>query len=524
VCVHNDTRDRLWIGFVNARLSLRDVDGTYRHFGAETFGAEATNIHAVFESSDGVIWVATDAGLTTIGDDGAFTFNHDHGLPSDRVWSVTEDDADQLWLSLDVGVIRIERTELQRAVANRAHRLRYEFFDAADGLAGAPILRVRSGHSPDGTVWFVRGGALTIAQAPVLRAWPQPTNGPVRIEGATVDERTVDTSATIDLAAETKRLEIDYTAVALAQPRRMRFRYKLEGFDTDWIQAGMRRTAVYTNLPPRQYQFVVEAGTEREGWTGSSARWQFTIAPAFYQTTWFYGAVLAGTALIVLAAWRFRVGLMHREYAAVLGERTRLSREIHDTLLQGVVGVALQLDAIAHSVGSVSTEAREKLVRARHDVEAYIREARQSISDLRSPLLDSRHLPDVLADFGREATAGTPVKFAVAVSGRARSCSPRLENELLRIGQEAITNSIRHSHATRIRLELRYTEDTVTLTVVDDGCGISLEREGAAMGEAHYGLIVMRERAENLGGHVSIAPVPEGGTRIEAVLPAPVAV
>jgi ligand-binding sensor domain-containing protein len=521
-CVHHDARERLWIGFPGARLSLRDESGSFRHFGPDTFGPEATTISGVFESSDGTIWVPTNAGVTRFNDQGIYTFRRAHGLPSDRVWSVVEDDQHHLWLSLDVGVVRVDPAEFERAASRADHRIRYQSFDTSDGLAGAPILRVRSGRGAGGALWFLRGGALTVGSAP-LRVPSMPADGPVHIESGIVDERAVDTSRRGDLPAGTKRLQIDFTAIALTQPGRVRFRYKLDGFDTEWIQAGTRRSAIYTNLPPRAYRFVVEAGTDRDGWRGGPAAWDFTVAPAFYQTWWFSAGALLTAGMLVWGAWRFRVGLMHREYAAVLAERTRLSREIHDTLLQGVVGVALQLDAIAHSVGSISADAKEALLRTRRQVETYIREARQSIFDLRSPLLETRSLPDVLTQIGTDATDGSPVTFSLAVTGRVRGCPPRLENELLRIGQEAITNAIRHAHARRIQLELHYEHDAVALTVVDDGRGIDSGRDDTGVGEAHYGLIVMKERAENLGGRVSIAPLPEGGTKIEAVLPAPAA-
>ena len=280
--------------------------------------------------------------------------------------------------------------------------------------------------------------ALTIADPRAIRQWPSIQPGPVRIENASADDRRFEAGEPLEVPAGAKRVGIDYTAVALTQPNRVRFRYRLDGFDTEWILAGTRRSAVYTNLPPRSYRFLVEASTDEDGWTGSSsATVTFTVLPAFYQTGWFYGLCVLVAGAVVIGAWRLRVGMVRREYSAVLAERARLSREIHDTLLQSLVGVALQMDHLAHGVCAASAEAKETLLRTGRRVEAYVREARQSILDLRSPVLDTVGLPEALRQIGKDITAESNLGFSLTVTGRPRRCAARLENELLRIGQEA---------------------------------------------------------------------------------------
>ena len=203
---------------------------------------------------------------------------------------------------------------------------------------------------------------------------------------------------------------------------------------------------------------------------------------------------------------------------AMMKERARLAREIHDTLLQSLVGVALQFDAISNSLDSSSSAARHQLVRIRRHVEAYIREARQSIWDLRSPVLETHDLGTALRDFGKRAAAGTPVRFMATVTGTPRRCSAKVENQLLRIGQEAITNAVRHAQATRITLEVRFEERAVTLRVSDDGRGFEHEYP-THDAENHYGLTTMRERAEELGGRFSLATGVGRGTAVETVVP-----
>jgi signal transduction histidine kinase len=340
----------------------------------------------------------------------------------------------------------------------------------------------------------------------------------VQIEAALANERRLMPAPHTTLPAGTRRLQISYTAVSMTASNKIRFRYRLDGFDTDWIEAGTRRQAFYTNLSPRDYQFRVEAASEDGRWTASSATWPFTISPAFYQTSWFFTACALGGLLIVWGSWRVRLQLVRRQFSLVLAERARLSREIHDTLLQSLVGVALQFDGISNSIDHSSSGAKDQLVRIRREVETYIREARQSIWDLRSPVLETQDLSAALRDFGKRASAGTAIRFATTVAGAPRQCPAKVENQLLRIGQEAITNAVRHAGAKRITLDLRFDEREVLLRVSDDGCGFDA-KAGAHDSDNHYGLTTMRERAEELGGQLTIATAPGNGTVVEANVP-----
>jgi signal transduction histidine kinase len=293
----------------------------------------------------------------------------------------------------------------------------------------------------------------------------------------------------------------------------------MEGFDAGWVDAGTRRQAFYTNLPPGDYRFRVRASndgvpSERE------AVWAFTLAPAFYQTAWFAGAVavlaLAGGAL----AWRARVHQVRGRFSAILVERTRVAREVHDTLLQSLLGVLFRLDEVANLIDVSGGSAREQLVRLRHQVEFYVREARYSIRDLRSPILQSRGLPTAMRAVGEGLTGERPVAFHLEVVGRPRTDLQRIDEHLLRIGQEAMTNAVRHGAATTIGVELRYDVDSVVLRVRDDGKGFDTGLAMVADG-IHWGLKTMRERAEQIGGALRIESANGQGTVIEVIVPVP---
>jgi signal transduction histidine kinase len=333
-----------------------------------------------------------------------------------------------------------------------------------------------------------------------------------------VGDRQFRASSPIILPARTSRLQIEYATLNLTTPLKTRFRYRLDGFDADWIDAGARRQAPYTNLPPRRYRFLVQADNSEGTW-GSPAELDFSIAPVFYQTRWFALVGVVALGAMIWAAWGIRLRRVHKEFALILGERVRLSREIHDTLLQSLVGIALQCDAIAADVDDASsTGARGQLVRMRKQVEEYIREARQSIWDLRSAKLERRDLAAALREIGERATLGTSIQFEFAVTGVPDHCSTKVEEQLLRIGQEAVLNAIRHAQASRVRMELRYENGSVVLHVSDDGRGFDPERAIDTAG-GHYGLTTMKERAAALGAMLRIDSGRGRGTAVETVVP-----
>jgi signal transduction histidine kinase/ligand-binding sensor domain-containing protein len=515
---HSDSVGRLWIAYDQGKIGFVDRAGGWHALGpAEGIPAGTHSvIYTFLEDGDSVIWIGGNGGLTRIANGRAITLTSEDGLPGSRVWSIVHDNDGDFWLSVDRGLLRVSREALDDAVADRTRPLQYKLYDTLDGLAGAPLGNIRSARGADGRLWFVRGGGLTEVDPRRLGRPTASTIVPVRIEAATANEQRLAPDPMTSLPAGTRRLQISYSAVTVTS-NKLRFRYRLDGFDTDWVNAGTRRQAFYTNLSPGNYRFRVEANSEDGAWTTAGTAWDFAIQPAFYQTTWFYALSIAGIALLLTLAWQIRLGLVRREFSLVLAERARLSREIHDTLLQSLVGVALQFDAIANSIDRSSSAARDQLLRVRRQVEAYIREARQSIWDLRSPVLETHDLSSALRDFGKRAAAGTAIRFTAAVTGTPRQCSAKLENQLLRIGQEAITNAVRHAHANRITLEMRFDDHAVTLRVSDDGRGF--EYMHPPHDDTHYGLMTMRERAEELGGRFTIATAAGRGTTVETVVP-----
>ena len=497
-----DRNGRVWTGFSDGTLAIREHD-TFRILDARD-GLTGGAVSALHEDASGTIWIGTAKGLVTSDGERFTVVGSQAGVAHTNVRAIAEDANRALWIGTNDGLVRIEDKD------GRGPR-----FDMFDGLRGVPMSvggYPAAATGGDGRLWFLTSGGVAVvdpAQAHRKRVSP-----PVRIEALTADETPYALDGPIELPPGTSRIQFDYTGLSLTAPSKVRFKFMLEGFDQTWVDAGARRQAFYTNLPPRSYRFRVIA--ENDGvWNEAGAAVALEVLPTFYQTRTFYVGLAVAVVLLIVAAWRIRVRQVHRQFALVIGERTRVAREIHDTLLQSLVGVAFQFDAASAEFDESPTSARDRLARLRTQIEAAIREARQSIWDLRSPPLEQRELPTALRELG-ESIAGPSVRFGLEVSGSQRRNTPRLNEALLRIAREAISNAVRHASASAVSVHLSYDRDGVTMRVTDNGRGF--ESASAKVAD-HWGLATMRERAEQLGGRLTLASAPGRGTEIEIIAP-----
>lgn len=515
-----DSTGRVWIAFSTGDVAI-SVGHEFRLYG-KADGIDGGVYQAIFEDAEHVVWLGATNGLTRF--DGRFvTTRSDNGFPVANVTAIVDDGRGTLWVGSGAGILQIRRDEWQRLLADPHHQAQFRLYNRADGLAGLPYVYSRNRRairSDDGRLWFVTGRGLTVLDPAALRTTERVH--PVRVEGILANGTRVPIGAGIELPAGTTRLEVEYTAINLTSPLRQHFRYRLEGFDGEWIDAGPRRQAFYTNLPPRAYRFSVMT-TDAEGlWAEHGAVLDFAIRPMFYQTTWFLAVCVGAVALVIGASWRLHVRRVRRQFALLIGERARLSRELHDTLLQSLVGIALQFDALANDPQFTSSELqRSEFVRMRRRVEEYIREARQSISDLRSPRIDTHDLATALREAGEREISGRAIELRLEQHGVPRAYPAAFEDQLLKIGREAIVNAARHSRADQISIELEVDEAEVTLRVTDNGTGFDPRTPCSADGDSHYGLTSMRERAEDLGGQLRIESTSGKGTCVEATIPLP---
>lgn len=509
-----DRTGRLWIGFVGGGVVAYE-NGRFRSY-AKADGLAGGDVGAVFEDHAGTIWVGSEDGLSRFENGRFVSATAKNGLPG-HVRAIVEDGQGLLWFGVNAGIVRVNPSELNNVADDASYRVRYDLYDISDGLRGTPMSRrgyPTAARGGDGTLWFVTSNGVAVAYPTRVKRDPVPP--PVRVERVLANGHYLDPAPGLQLPPLTANLEIDYTALSFTAPAKVQFRYMLQGFDKDWVDAGVRREAFYTNLPPGDYQFLVKANNNGV-WNEAGAQWAFSIRPTFFQTNWFYAACFAAFSLLVLGAWQVRARQVRREFALVLAERARVAREIHDTLLQSLAGISLQFHDVSSEIDGSPQTAKTHLERLRRYVEMNMREARQSIWDLRSPMLQTRDLAAALREHGESITAGTSVRFDLTVSGTPRARLRRVEEALLRIGQEAVINAVRHARATRVQLDLRYDDEAVTLRAFDDGCGFeSNAPETSAV--QHWGLAIMRERAKQIGGHFRVLSTPGKGTEVEIVV------
>ena len=470
---------------------------------------------------DGSLWIGTFGGGLSRFKNGVFrTLTTSDGLLDNTILRILDSGGD-LWMSTPRGIFRVERRELH-AVADgaRAH-LTSVVYGKRDGLATTDC---GGGTQPagwkgrDGRLYFPTSRGVAVVDPAGIAA--NRVVPPVVIEEVLSDGQGASTSGGAVLRAGARRLEIRYTALSLSAPEKVRFRYRLEGFDPDWVDAGTRRVATYTALPPRVYRFQVRAANDDGLWNDTGASIAVHARPFFYQT-W---AFLAGCALLAAAAawaaYRLRMRQIESRFAAVLDERVRIARELHDTIARGFTGVSMQLEAVAARLPHLPREARESLDRARLLIRSSLADARRSVRAMRPRSLETGDLSTSLRAMVEEATAGTAVRGTFAARGAGRPLPPLVEDHLLRVGQEALSNALKHGGCREVRIELSYQRGRVELAVADDGRGIaSADTEnGASRG---MGLSGMRERLAQVGGHLEVTSRAGEGTTVRAVAPLP---
>ena len=353
---------------------------------------------------------------------------------------------------------------------------------------------------------------------------------PVHIEQIIADRKTYDAVSQLHLPPSVRDLEIDFTALSFVAPEKVRFRYKLEGYDRDWHDAGNRRQAFYTNLPPRNYRFRVIACNNDGVWNEQGALLDFSITPTFYQRASFRVLCVVGLIALLLLAYQLRVrqlaGQFNRTLEARLSERTRIARELHDTLLQSFQGLLLRFQSVSNVLPAKPLEAKQRLDSALDQAAEAITEGRDAVQGLRSSAIQTNDLANGIIAFGQEltntASAADPPVIDVEVEGGPRQLNPVVRDEAYRIAGEALRNAFQHARAQRITVEIRYDMRRFRLRVHDDGQGISEEtiRQGHA---GHFGLPGMRERAEVVGGQLEVWSKLDSGTQIELSIPGAIA-
>ena len=512
------TQGGLWLGYFQGGVDFFK-DGQVRAHYSAAEGLGEGIVGGLRLDRDGALWAATEGGLSRLKDGRITTLNRRNGLPCDAVFGVVEDDDHAFWLSTSCGLVRIARPELDRWVNDPNRAPKVTVLDNSDGFVVVSIVS-STAKSTDGKLWFTTLGGVSVVDPHHLPFNKIPP--PVHIEQVIADRQTFDLTPNLRLPALSRDLEIDYTALSLVAPEKNRFKYKLEGRDRDWQDVGNRRRAFYNDLPPRNYRFRVMASNNSGVWNEAGDTLEFSIAPAYYQTTWFGLASVAVFLALIGALYRYRLHQVTREFNVRLeervGERVRIARELHDTLLQTVQGLMLRLQVVNEMLPP--GRAKDELEETMDIGDRAIIEGRNTVGDLRTHVTTT--LPSALRALGDELASTGDANFRVVVEGPVLNLHPIVRDELYRIAREALRNAFAHAGAKHIEAEVTYGDRNLRLRIRDDGEGIPAKILNAGK-SGHFGLAGMRERAKQIGSTFTIWSGIGAGTEIDLTVPASIA-
>lgn len=526
------SRGGLWLGFHLGGVAYF-TDGQVRASYAAAEGLGAGRVNQLRFDRDGTLWAATEGGLSRLKNGRFATLTGKNGLPCDTVHWAADDDARSFWLHTTCGLVRIARPELDAWTAavdagkDAPQAIHATVFDISDGVRLLPYgsyYNPQVTKSADGRLWFASADGAGVVDPGRLRVNKIPP--PVHVEQITADRKTYDATSAADgrlhLPPLIRDLQIDYTALSLAAPEKILFRYKLEGYDRDWQDVGGRRQAFYNDLPPGDYRFRVMACNNSGVWNETGTFLDFQIAPVYYQTTWF--RVSCGAAFLLLLGVVYQVRLrqvarqVRRRMEERLEERERIARDLHDTLLQSVQGLILKIHAVANQLPR-NDPAHDALEKTLDRADQVLAEGRDRVRNLRTTAASLDDLPAAFKRIAEETPSGGEATFTTVVEGGVRELHPVVLEESFSIGREALINALTHSGGRHVEVEITYDARQYRLRVRDDGRGIDskiLEEGGRP---DHWGMRGMRERAQKIGAQLKIWSRPETGTEVELVVP-----
>ena len=504
--LHEDQAGALWVGTLHGLKRLQgDVVSSF----GVTEGLSSTLVLSFHEDGDGTLWMGTGRGLSRWRGGRLRSYTEREGFTDARLYHVFDDGRGHLWLTSSRGVFQVAKKAFDDLEAT-GKAIAFTHYGSADGLPSPDCAGLRQPvgwTGPDGLFWIptLRGVAV-VDPARAARAEPPM---PIAIQGAVVNGEEVPLAEGARLPAGLRRLEIRFAGLALRAPQRNRYRYRLEGYDADWVDAGTRRVAHYTRVPPGRYRFRVIGRGGDGPWNEEGAAVSFSVAPLFHQTVTFKLALMAVVGLAAAALHHLRVRRLRARMEAVLGERNRIARELHDGLDQGLTGARMQLEVAFRRLPDAPDQAAQHVERALGLMDSVHQDARRAVWALRSQALAESGLAAALAQLAGDLSGETGAAVRVDVAAQAARLPAEVEDQVFRIAQEAITNAVRHGGAQSVIVTLDLQRDRLTLRVHDDGRGFdpSAPTDG-------LGLRGMQERARAIGAALHIGSRPGGGTEV----------
>ena len=529
-----DQRGILWLGtYDNGATRFNPANGqsqAYKYDPLTPGSLSDNHVNAIYVDMSGTVWIGTERGLNKFDAGGSFTayFEKD-GLPDDAVRGILEDAGGNLWISTNNGLSKFNPTAKT-----------FRNYHVEDGLAGnefnswgAPFKSARGEMFFPGidglTAFFPDKVTDNPYIPPIVLTDFRLFNENVPVGGHSPLKKAISYTDALELSHEQAVFSFEFSALSYFAPWANRYRYKLEGLETRWNEvSSAHRYGTYTTLPPGEYVFRVQGSNNHGVWNERGLSIRIRILPPWWSTRWFR-AICAALILVSLwALYQLRIHQLTRQFDMTLGarvsERTRIARDLHDTLLQSFHGLLLRFQAASNQFSSRPDEAKKTLDHAIDEAAEAITEGRDAIQGLRFSTLETNDFALAVRTLGEELAAAqadmNSVVFHVEVEGSPRDLHPILRDEIYRIAGEAMRNAFKHAQARQIEVELRYDERQLRLRIRDDGKGIDPEmlNEGGRTG--HYGLPGMRERATLLGGKLTVWSELESGTEVELSIPA----
>ena len=506
-----DHKGDLWAGDINGNLA-RFHGAAFERIPFSHRGLPKAILQLGITDDDAVM--GTTAGGVILYKDGKKQMLAlENGLPCEDFRSFIFDQAGNLWLTSECGTMEITHDDWLRWREDPQARVKPLLLGTLDGARFSEGFITRAAaQTPDGKVWFANGVQVQMVNAvslPTNKVLPQTI-----VEELFADGRGMDLGRNLRVAPLTRQLQINYTATSLSLPQAVLFRYKLEGHDKEWQAAGTRRQAFYNDLKPGTYRFTVLACNNSGLWNEAGSSIVFSVAPAWFQTRWFIAACILTCGTILYGLYQLRVAQVRErlqlQYETRLEERTRVARDLHDTLLQTIQGTKLVAEEAL--LGNEDPTELHNLVAKIHDwLSRAVLEGRAALTALRSSSSAS-NLADKLRSAAEECSTGSGMTPHFALVGVPAELPPAMTEEIFRIGYEAIRNACSHSRGTNLAVELVYGR-ALKLRVKDNGTGFDLKGTSGRVA-GHYGIEGMRERAQELGGSLTISSAPADGTEV----------
>ncbi len=512
----------MWFGTSRGLTEL--AKGSWRTYTTRD-GLPADNVSTMFRDSAGTLWVGTSSGLAFLSSGRISVAGAGVEVLREPILGLAEDQGGSLWIATSNHVLGISRDRLLQGHPRSSDIREYGLSDGLRGTQGVKRDRsvVKDLH---GDIWFSLNVGLSVlhpSRANYRAALPA-----AQVEAILVDGNPVSLQGPVRIPSSQRRLMIDYSALCLVGSDGLRFRYRLDGFDHAWSEPVVSRQAIYTNLGPGSYQFRVATSNSDGVWSGAEATLPFRIDPAFWQAWWFRLSSLVCLAAFTWLIYRLRLHHVSRQFDMRVeertAERTRIARELHDSLLQGFQGLLLYLQAAQHMLPARPEDAKRALEKVLDQGDQALAEARSAVQNLRTSAVIPNDLPQALASIGKElAVPGNTEQFRVIVEGKVRNLDPILRDEVYRFAREALRNAFGHAQAQNVEAEIGYGELRFVLRVRDDGVGIDPKVLDRGSRPGHWGLPGMRERAESLGAQMEVWSESGAGTEVQLTIPAAIA-